>query len=169
MSALNTLIAKWRERYERLDGRDKRAVQLLAGVLIPCVLYFALVYPVQQQRRVLHDKVATAEQQLKEMQANVQTIISLRGSGVAQTRNGRSLAQVVADSAREKSLVVARLQPKSDHELQVWLDEADFDRVLPWLYELETASGLQIASATVSAGEAEGRVRVSLKIKDGGA
>lgn len=169
MNALLEMFKPWRERYESLEPRDKRAVQIMAGVLLPVIIYFALVYPVQTQRSSLHEKVGKAEQQLKEMQSNAQTILSLRGSGVGEARNGRTLAQVVADSARNKNLVVARLQPKSDHELQVWLDEAEFDRVLPWLYELETVSGIQIASANVTAGDEIGRVRVTLKVKDGGA
>jgi len=169
MSAFSEMIKPWRERYEALDTRERRMVQIMAALLLPFAIYFALVYPVQKQRAVLQEKVLNAETQLHYMQTSVQTIVSLRGAGIGEARNGRSLAQVVADSARNKNLVVARLQPKSDHELQVWLDDAEFDRVLPWLYELETASGVQIASANVTAGDDLGHVRITLKLKDGGA
>ncbi len=169
MSAIANTLNPLRERFDALEAREQMALKWLTVFLLPGLVYFGMVYPVQKQRQLMNDKVANAEQQLQYVQSNVQTLMSLRGAGVGEARNGRTLAQVVADSARNKQLVVARLQPKNDNELQVWLEQAEFDRVLPWLYELETVSGVRVASASITTGDEAGRVRVSLKLKDGGA
>lgn len=168
MSAITDLKLKWRSWYDARPPQDQRALKLMALVLIPAVLYFGLVFPLQKARSRLTTEVATAEAELSTMQENVARVIASRGnSGGKLDRAGRRLNQLVSDTAPEFNLVVSRLQPRSDHELQVWLEDASFEDCLRWLHQLETGYGLQVASLNLSTGKASGMVKLQLKLKDG--
>lgn len=168
-AALHDLRLKLLQRWQALSTRDQRAVYFLVLALVPALLYFMAVYPLQNARARLNKAIAEHEQQLQYMQTSAQTLISLRGSGVGNERNGRTLMQISTESAQEHELKVSRMQPRNDTELQIWLDEVAYDQVLRWIYDLETRYGVTIALANITAGNGVGLVRVNLKLKDGGA
>lgn len=168
MSALTQLKQQWQSWYAARPPQDQRALKLMALVLLPALIYFALVFPLQRARSQLSVAVTTQEAELSTMQANVVRVLASRGSGHGKLdRAGRRLQQLISDSAPEFNLVLSRLQPKGDNELQVWLEEASFDDSLRWLHQLETGYGLQVAALNITSGRNSGMVKLQLRLKDG--
>ncbi|MFZ5844032.1 MAG: type II secretion system protein GspM [Pseudomonadota bacterium] len=168
MSALIELKQKFLIWYQARPAQDQRALKLLAIVLVPALLYFALVFPLQRARQTLTADVIEQETALATMQENVARVLASRGvSSGKLDRAGRRLNQLISDTAPEFNLVVSRLQPKGDNEMQIWLEEASFEDCLRWLHQLETGYGIQIASLNLSAGKASGVVKLQVKVRDG--
>jgi len=168
MSALTDVTQKFLTWYQARPTQDQRALKLLAIVLVPALLYFALVFPLQRARQTLTADVIEQETALATMQENVARVLASRGaSSGKQDRAGRRLNQLISDTAPEFNLVVSRLQPKGDNEMQIWLEEASFEDCLRWLHQLETGYGIQIASLNLSAGKASGVVKLQVKVRDG--
>lgn len=168
MSALTELKQKSLAWYQSRPAQDQRALKLLAIFLVPALLYFALVFPLQRARQNLTADVIEQETALATMQENVARVLASRGAGSSKLdRAGRRLNQLVSDTAPEFNLVVSRLQPKGDNEMQIWLEEASFDDCLRWLHQLETGYGIQIASLNLSTGKASGVVKLQVKVRDG--
>lgn len=168
MSALTELKQKSLAWYQSRPAQDQRALKLLAIFLVPALLYFALVFPLQRARQNLTADVIEQETALATMQENVARVLASRGAGSSKLdRAGRRLNQLISDTAPEFNLVVSRLQPKGDNEMQIWLEEASFDDCLRWLHQLETGYGIQIASLNLSTGKASGVVKLQVKVRDG--
>lgn len=168
MSALTELKQKSLVWFQSRPAQDQRALKLLALVLLPALLYFVLIFPVQRARQTLGADVAKQEQALTTMQENVARVLASRGAGSGKLdRAGRRLNQLLSDTAPEFNLVVSRLQPKGDNEMQIWLEEASFDDCLRWLHQLETGYGIQIASLNLNPGKTSGVVKLQVKVRDG--
>ncbi|HEX4910274.1 MAG TPA: type II secretion system protein M [Permianibacter sp.] len=168
MSALTELKQKSLAWYQSRPAQDQRALKLLAIFLVPALLYFALVFPLQRARQNLTADVIEQETALATMQENVARVLASRGAGSSKLdRAGRRLNQLISDTAPEFNLVVSRLQPKGDNEMQIWLEEASFDDCLRWLHQLETGYGIQIASLNLSTGKTSGVVKLQVKVRDG--
>lgn len=168
MKALMQLKQQALTWYQARPPQDQRALKIMAIVLIPALLYFALVFPLQRARNQLAIEVIDQETALATMQENVARVLASRGAGTGKLdRAGRRLNQLISDTAPEFNLVLSRLQPKGDNEMQVWLEEASFEDTMRWLHQLETGYGLQIASLNITSGRASGVVKLQLRLKDG--
>ncbi|NQD35671.1 type II secretion system protein M [Permianibacter sp. IMCC34836] len=168
MSALTDLKQQAQNWYASKSAADKRALTLMALVLVPALIYFTLVFPLQRARNNLSADVLKQEAELATMQENVARVLASRGgAGGKLDRAGRRLPQLISDTAPQFNLIVSRLQPRGDNEVQIWLEDASFDDGLRWLHQMETGYGLQVASLNISSGKASGMVKLQLKLKDG--
>ncbi len=168
MNALKTLLQRGQIWYASRSPQDQRAVILLTVVLIPFLLYFLLVFPLQRAHAAAVTAVAEREVALTKLQSDVARLLASRGTGSGKLdRNGRRLNQLVSDTAPQFNLTVSRLQPKGEHELQVWLEEAGADNCILWLHQLETGYGIQVAALNASTGKTSGVIKLQLRLKDG--
>lgn len=168
MSALTELKQKFLIWYQARPAQDQRALKLLAIVLVPALLYFVLVFPLQRARQMLTADVIEQETALATMQENVARVLASRGASSGKLdRAGRRLKDLIAGSSTEFNLVISRITQKGEDEAQVWLEEASFEDCLRWLHQLETGYGIQIASLNLSAGKASGVVKLQVKVRDG--
>jgi type II secretory pathway component PulM len=53
---------------------------------------------------------------------------------------------------------VKRIQPDGTSKARVWLDDAQFDRVIPWLEELQRRQGINVESAMLEKQDKEGLI-----------
>jgi general secretion pathway protein M len=60
-----------------------------------------------------------------------------------------------------------RLQPDGDDRVRVWLEDASFDDVMQWLYNLEQRQGVRAVSAVFEAKDQPGRVDGRLVFETG--
>ncbi len=155
-----------RNRYQALPPRDRRAVLAIAALLIPALLYLLLVLPLQRAHGRAATALADAEQDMQTVQELLPQVQARRQGGGA--RLSQPLAQTLTDTAAAAGLTISRLQPKSDQETQLWLDEAGVDDTLRWLHQLESQYGVQAESVNVVPSRQSGRARVTLKLRAGG-
>jgi type II secretory pathway component PulM len=157
---------KLRNWFNHLPRREQNF--LLAGFI---ALLFYLVYGVFYSGLVdgrdrLRKQNAADMQTLAWMKEASATIRSLRGaSGVGGIAGGegKTLSQLSEMAARRADLRITRFQPKEDVEAQVWLDNAEFDKLVVFISGLEMEYGLSIHEVTINASGGPGLVNVRLK------
>lgn len=144
-----------KEWYLSLSQREQRIV-MIGGGLFGVFLFMQLVLAPLEKSRIKAEKQVTKYQDLlMYVNENASLINSAQ-----QTRGGSSgsLSQSINRSARSNGIKIASTRPQGS-ELQVQLEDVEFNALLKWLNKL-TGNGLTITALDINAGEAPGTVSV---------
>jgi type II secretory pathway component PulM len=104
---------------------------------------------------------------LQRVDAMVSEITRLRESG-ARPESRRNLTSLINQSTSALALPVSRLQPNSRGEIQVRFENAAFDDLLTWLYQMEYREGLLVREVSVTQAGSVGRVNATVRIAQAG-
>ncbi len=144
-------------KYQALSPREQRALWLGGGALVIALVYFLVWAPMQQSLTQTELRLLQQQELLQWVNTQTDRVKHLK-AGPAKRAFSGSLTQLVNSSAKRHQISLARMQPSGD-ELQVWVEEADFNRVLDWLMQLES-SGVQIQEADLAEAKAPGQVKI---------
>ena len=155
---------KW---YSSLNQREQISLLLLSAVVGIYLLYMLLWSPLASARddMIVRNKGVAAS--LTRVDALVSEVRLLRQSGVGNTSK-RNLTSLINQSTSRMNLQVSRLQPNSRGELQVRLENASFDDILAWLYQMEYSQGLLVREVSLTQSGSAGRVNASIRLAQGG-
>ena len=152
-------IKSW---YSGLNMRERNMVLILGIMMVLLILFIAVVLPLKNYMNDLDDRVATAKRDLPEVAAKVQALQSRSGSQQPSSR--QSLNQLITNSSKRYGLKFSRIEErKRDEEIQVRLDDVEFDQLLRWVGQLEQQQGLVIDTLRVSDTDDIGMVDASIK------
>ncbi len=151
-------IKNW---YAGLNQRESLMVNVLAVALGLLLISLLVILPIKDYRASLasdRDGLAT---QIGTLQKQVAT---LQAGGVS-TASDQPLNQMVNQTARQFGLKLSNIQErKRNQEIQLRLDDAEFDKLILWVANLEQNKGLIVENFRVSKTDVTGKVDVSLKI-----
>ena len=155
------------------EGLSHRERLLTAGgaVFTLVLLLYALAWqPFQASHRRLRQSVAEQRAELAAMRQMAAEIKRLGGSGVTTSApvDGRSLLTLVDQTARAAGLGAAlkRVAPQGENRLGVQFDAVEFDKLVPWLNQLERDYRIVIVNLSVDRA-ALGRVNARLTVEGG--
>ncbi|MDN3653004.1 type II secretion system protein M [Thalassotalea ponticola] len=141
-----------------LNQKEQRLVSILAVVVLIAAFYGLIWQP-------LNDKLDKAQMRLTKQQELAlwvsENIPKLKAQTSTQgvRTNGASLSSIVSRTARRSSIAIARMQPQGD-DLQVWIDEVEFNGLLIWLNALSSQESVRVDSIDLSEGSRPGTVSV---------
>jgi type II secretory pathway component PulM len=156
-----------KEWFAQLNQREQMSV-LALGIVVGIYLVYILVWsPLATKRDELAvQNTAIAESQVR-VDAMVSELMQIRQSGV-KTGTKRNLTSVINESTSRLQLPVIRLQPNSRGEIQVRLENAVFDDVLKWLYEIEYTEHMLVREVSLTQSNTAGLVNVTARIAEAG-
>jgi type II secretory pathway component PulM len=153
--------------FAALNQREQMSLLVLGLVLALYLLYLFAWSPLNSKREQLAlQNTAMAESRAR-VDAMVSELLLLRESGV-QTGARRSLTTVINESTSRLQLPVIRLQPNSQGEIQVRLENAVFDDVLKWLYEMEYTEHMLVREVSLTQANSAGLVNITARIAEAG-
>lgn len=156
-----------KEWFAQLNQREQMSLLVLGLILALYLLYLFIWAPLVDQREQLAlQNSAIAASQVR-VDAMVSQLLQLRESGV-KTGNRRNLTSVINESTSRLQLPVMRLQPNSRGEIQVRLENAAFDVVLQWLYEMEHKEQMLVREVSLTQSSSAGLVNVTALIAEAG-
>ena len=156
-----------KEWFTQLNQREQMSVLALGLVLAVYLLYILVWSPLDSKREDLAlQNLVIAESQVR-VDAMVSELLQLRASGV-KTGNRRNLTSVINESTSRLQLPVMRLQPNSRGEIQVRLENAAFDDVLQWLYQMEYTEHMLVREVSLTQSNTAGLVNVTARIAEAG-
>ncbi|MCB1705595.1 MAG: type II secretion system protein M [Halioglobus sp.] len=156
-----------KEWFSQLDQREQMSLLVLGVVLVLYLLYMLVWSPLADKRdQMALQNSAIAESQVR-VDAMVSELLQLRAGGV-QTGSRRNLTSVINESTSRLQLPVIRLQPNSRGEIQVRLENASFDDVLKWLYQMEYTEHMLVREVSLTQSSASGLVNVTVRIAEAG-
>jgi general secretion pathway protein M len=154
------MLSRWRQ----LNGRDQAMLALLGAVLLLYVSYLALWRPLAAANRHLRQQNLAAADSLGAVTQLAAQYRELQKNQGAQRARSENLTQLIDRSVAANQLHMSRFQPGSGGDVQVRLDNAPFDQVLRWLYQLESAEAVTIRELAVAPGAGSGLVNVSVRL-----
>ncbi|MBD3668190.1 MAG: type II secretion system protein M [Kangiella sp.] len=156
MSALKT----W---YSGLQERERNMVIALGVALAILLIFLLVVLPLKNYFKSLNDDLSYYENQVMTIQKQVAAIKSA-GPGKV-TNDNISLNQLVNQTAKSFGLSFSRIEERErNKEIQLRLDNVEFDQLLRWISLLEQGRGLVVDTLRVSKKDAVGRVDASIKL-----
>ncbi len=140
---------------------------LIMGLAVALYLAFVIfIAPLSQARdRMVVQNRGVAES-LQRVEVLVSQISHLRETGNGSSTN-RNLTSLVNRSTSSYQLQVNRLQPNSRGELQVRLENAVFDDLIAWLYQVEYKEGLRVLETSITQAGTVGRVNATVRLAQG--
>lgn len=138
---------------------QQREQQLILGgslVLGIVILWAFLWLPYQKNKNNLQTQIQARGEQLIEITqivAHTQAADkSPQSSNSALARGNRSLLRMTDESARAAGLAAAlkRIEPDTDKRVQVWLENADFDKLIAWLEVIESKYSIRVESTSIN-------------------
>jgi general secretion pathway protein M len=140
---------------------------LIMGLAVALYLAFVIfIAPLSQARdRMVVQNRGVAES-LQRVEVLVSQILHLRETGNGSSTN-LNLTSIVNRSTSSYQLQVNRLQPNSRGELQVRLENAVFDDLIAWLYQVEYKEGLRVLETSITQAGTVGRVNATVRLAQG--
>lgn len=133
MSALKT----W---YSGLQERERNMVIALGVALAILLIFLLVVLPLKNYFKSLNDDLSYYENQVMTVQKQVAAIKSA-GPGKV-TNDNISLNQLVNQTAKSFGLSFSRIEERErNKEIQLRLDNVEFDQLLRWISLLEQGRG----------------------------
>ncbi|GGD76985.1 type II secretion system protein GspM [Lacimicrobium alkaliphilum] len=146
------------QKFRQLSEREQRLVVLVASFMAILLFYLLVWAPLNQSVQRNQTAIESQKELLSWVEQNANRIIQLRQSGNVASRFNGSLTQAVNLSANQNGIMITRMQPQGD-KLQVWVDEAEFNKVLTWLEAIEN-QGIVIQDADFSESSTPGIIRI---------
>jgi len=147
-----------KEHWQQLEQKEKQLISLLIATLLLAGGYWLVWQPLQNDISNTQRKVNVQTQTLADVKAIGQKIINLQG-GQASRREAGDLNQLVSRSAKRNKIMITRIQAKEDN-LQVWIDDVNFNQFTAWLEQLNKQYGIEIQNIDLSVSDKKGMVKV---------
>ncbi|ACV27716.1 type II secretion system protein GspM [Kangiella koreensis] len=156
MSAIKTL-------YSGLQKREQNMVLALGIAMTILLVFLLVVLPLKSYFDNLNDDLSYYESQMVTVQKQVAAI---KSAGPAKANNTNvSLNQLVNQSAKSFGLSFSRIEERErNKEIQLRLDDVEFDQLLRWISLLEQERGLVVDTLRVSKKDTVGKVDASIKL-----
>jgi general secretion pathway protein M len=142
--------------------RQQAAMAFSAAVLLVLLLVLLLV-PLHASLAALRSEHARAAATLKE----VQTLVAAHASLAESTALPDTLLPLIArvnQTLETQGFQPQRIQQGQQGDLQLRVEELEFEALLSWLYELEQTPGVLLDAVSL-AEAANGRVSASLTLR----
>ena len=156
-----------KEWFSHLNQREQISLLALGLAMVLYLLYMFVWSPLDTGREQLTLQNNAIAESLVRVDAMVSQLLQQREKGASPGLK-RNLTSVINQSTSRLGLPVIRLQPNSRGEIQVRFEDAAFDDVLKWLYEMEYTEGLLVRDVSVTPTGSSGRVNVTVRIAEAG-
>ncbi|MEO5365216.1 MAG: type II secretion system protein M [Magnetococcus sp. WYHC-3] len=146
----------------------ERLMLTVAGFLLPLLMVWGLLWhPIRQDLRDLRVQRDALDDELVWMQQTVARLAP--GGAVGSPRAGmeRSLLAIVDQTARDGGLgqALKRVRPEGLTRVQVSLEGAAFDKLVPWLARLGDEFGVRAVEAGLDREGGQGTVQARLTLE----
>lgn len=156
-------MQKW---FNNLESREQLMLVVCGFFVLIYLLYQLLWSPIVDKR----DKLQLQNQAVMESLGNVRNLAAeykaLKQSGAAgKSPVGANLSRIVDTSVARNQLKMNRFQPSSSGDVQVRFENAVFNNIVAWLYELETDYAIDVKELSITPGAGSGLVNVSVRLQ----
>ncbi|NHN38934.1 type II secretion system protein M [Pseudomaricurvus alcaniphilus] len=121
----------------KLNERDRLALLALTVFIALLIVFYGLLQPANNYRQQARDAYQLEQELLTWLQARQSAIAQLQSRPLVQEAAGSNTLSTINSSAGQFKLSIKRVQPESNGNLRVWMEEANFDNTLRWLHHLQ--------------------------------
>jgi len=148
-------------RYHALSDREKLLLWGGSALALALLLYLLVWRPLSAQNQRLEQLISEKRALVGWMQQAAAEVKQLRQRSPVGGDAGLPLQQLITAEAARQRIKLERMQSRSDNEAQLWLDDAEFNQLLPLLDQLNQ-QGVPLVKASLRATKTPGRVDAQL-------
>jgi general secretion pathway protein M len=167
MDVANT-IEPLKNKFDALEYRER--IIVIAGLvfLVISLFYLAVWDPIISARDAERQHYSSQQQTLSWMQEAVREIQSLKSTGastVSRFKN-QSVSALAERSAQSTGIKPYIIKQESDKQgVKIQLEQADFDRLIMWLNDMEQKYAIQAGSVHIEKQAASGAVNARVTLE----
>ena len=147
-----------RSKYNSLNEREQKLLLVSLPLLVVAGFYWLIWQPINNTIAKQTTQLAAKQDLLSFVKLNGAKYNSLNGSNSNSGSFVGSMTQAVNNSASTYNIEISRMQPQNE-QLQLWIDNAKFNDLMAWLYNLEQ-KGIKILVADFAETDTTGYVKV---------
>ncbi|MFL0800884.1 MAG: type II secretion system protein M [Agarilytica sp.] len=152
-----------KEWWSQASSRDQLALVIGGGFLSLYILFMAVLSPVQNMRAKEETKNNALRNSLENVRGLAAQVMAQKTTGSQENSRG-SIENIVQQSVSAKGLQVASMAASGKDGVRLRFDEANFEKVLQWLFEMEVTHNFRIKDLSVAPGANPGTVSMNLRI-----
>jgi general secretion pathway protein M len=152
----------WRIDLSHRTPRERQILLLGAIVGIPMIIWLAIWQPLLQSNTRWQQQVEQKRTELEWMQQAAAQVIALREGGDRRAQAGSPEQRVTREAGR-LVLSVNRIEPGTGNRLNLWFNDADYDKVVRLLDALQT-HGFAIENLSLSRQATPGQVNARITL-----
>lgn len=148
--------------YQSLAPRDRQALKVLAGFLLPILIVFGVMVPAYG---FMHDNLSHYQRALDDLrwiEANKGAVVHL---AEGERQPGQSLFGLANSTSKGFQIGFKRYEPIGDNGLNLWMENVSFNSLILWLERLDKRHGVSVREISVERLPAEGLVNVRLVLQ----
>lgn len=161
-------IEPLKNKFDALEYRERMIV--IGGLVFLAIslFYLAVWDPIISARDTEREHYDSQQQTLEWMQQAVREIQSLKSTGAStasrfKNQSVSSLAELSAQSTGIKPYIIKQESDKKGVKIQ--LEQADFDRLIMWLNDMEQKYAIQAGTVHIEKQAANGAVNVRVTLE----
>ncbi len=142
----------------QLQEKEQRLVIVML-VLVTFFIFYHLIWaPINDGLIKENQKLTRHQELLNYVQQNTHRYQNALKTGSQKAATG-SLLSIVNRVAKSHQVNISRVQPQGD-DIQVWIEQISFNKLMIWLDDLSQGQGLIIKAVDISEGDEKGMVRI---------
>ncbi|MFL0811070.1 MAG: type II secretion system protein M [Agarilytica sp.] len=157
---------QFKEWWSQATSRDQLALVVGGGFLALYILFMGVLKPVYEMRVKEEKKNNSMQNSLENVRGLAAKVMGLNSAG-SQSGERSNMEGVVQRSVSQNGLQVSSMSASGKDGLRLRFDEASFENILKWLYEIEVKHQFRIKDLSIAAGSGSGVVSVNLRIHQG--
>lgn len=152
-----------KEWWAQASSRDQLFLVFGGGAVGLYILFMVVLAPVQDMRAKQEIKNNALRGSLENVRGLAAQVMAQKSSGGNTNKRG-SIENTVQQTVSANGLQVSSMSASGKDGVRLRFDEARFENVLKWLYEMEVKQNFRVKDLSVSSGSNPGLVSVNLRI-----
>ena len=168
MIDLSTYITPIQQRLDGMEKRERHMVIVASIIVIITLLYAVIWEPVFSELDNQRQRYQSQHQFLVWMKEKTRDIKSLQSSGAHSTDrfNKLSISSLVERSAQSMGIKAFIKKQTSDKKgVKIELEQADFDRIILWLNDMQQKYAIQTSSIKIEKQDKPGTASVHVTLE----
>ncbi|WP_043316343.1 type II secretion system protein GspM [Microbulbifer sp. HZ11] len=157
-------LEQWRLKWLALPPGDQRALGILGLFLGLMIIVFGLFRPAQSYFDNARADAEAAQELVQWIERQRPQLERVQRAGGGQSEGRGTLLQRVTAAADNHKVTIKRFEPEGDRRIRLWVDEARYQDLQPWLNTL-LQQRFTIRSVSVDALAEEGMVSARLTLE----
>ncbi|MBY6189306.1 type II secretion system protein GspM [Microbulbifer agarilyticus] len=157
-------IEQWRQKWTALPSSDQRALAILGLFLGVIIIVFGLFKPAQSYFEGARAEVEASRELVAWIEKQRPQLERVQRNTGGQSQAQGTLLQRVTAAAKNHKVTIKRFEPEGDGRIRLWVDEARYQDLQPWLNTL-LQQRFVIRSISVDALAEEGMISARLTLE----
>lgn len=159
------------ELFSSLSRRQQVLALAGLGLLLLLLAHLVMARPLLTRLATYQRELPAQRELLAWMEASARQVQRLQTGRTSRPKTGGTASPLTVIDQRAKELKlekrVKRIEPTTEGEVRVWLDEAEFTALVSWLALLEEEEGLSVTDLAVDRAKGEGLVNAVITVTPG--